>query len=51
MTDFMSWEQLKQQMLIEAVEHYIYRMKEDKCNEAAIEIYTKLLEELESKEE
>jgi hypothetical protein len=47
MTDFMPWEKLKQQMLIEAVEHYIYRMKEDKCNEAAIEIYTELLEELE----
>jgi hypothetical protein len=41
------WEDLKQQMLIEAVEYYIYRMKEDNCNEVAIEIYTKLLEELE----
>jgi hypothetical protein len=48
MTDFMTWDEMKKQMTIEAVEHYIYRMKEDNCNQAAIDVYTKFLEELES---
>jgi len=34
------------QMLIEALEFYIYRMKEDNCNQAAIDAYTTLLKEI-----
>jgi len=45
----MNWEEMKQQMLIEAVEDYIYSMKQLNCNQAAIDAYTKLLEELETK--
>lgn len=37
----------KNQMLIEAVEHYIHSMKQDNCNQAAIDVYTELLNELE----
>ena len=44
----MNWEELKHQMIIEAVEKYIYEMKQLNCNQAAIDVYTKLLEELES---
>lgn len=44
----MTWDELKKQMTIEAVEYYIYRMKEDNANQAAIDVYTKFLEELES---
>ena len=45
----MNWEEMKQQMLIEAVEDYIYNMKQLNCNQAAIDAYTKLLKELETK--
>ena len=45
----MNWEEMKQQMLIEAVEDYIYSMKQLNYNQAAIDAYTKLLEELETK--
>ena len=38
----------KTDMLIDAVEDYIYRMKKDNCNQAAINAYTELLNELES---
>ena len=38
----------KTQMLIDAVEHYIFSMKECNANQAAIDVYTELLEELES---
>jgi len=33
-------------MLIEALEYYIYRMKEDNCNQVAIDAYTTLLKEI-----
>lgn len=48
MINFNSWEELKHQMIIEAVERYIYDMKQLNCTQAAIDVYTKLLEELES---
>jgi len=35
-------------MLIDAVEHYIHSMKECNANQAAIDVYTELLNELES---
>jgi hypothetical protein len=43
-----SWEELKQEALIEALEFYIYRLKKDNCNEAAINLFTKVLEEVNS---
>jgi len=48
MIKFNSWEELKKQMLIEAVEYYIHDMQSNNCNQAAIDVYTKLLEELEA---
>ena len=39
--------ELKQQMMIEALEYYIYRLKEDNCNQAAIDAFTDLLNEIE----
>lgn len=33
-------------MLVEALEFYIYRMKEDNCNQAAIDAYMNLLKEI-----
>ena len=44
----MPWNEMKKQMTIEAVEYYIYRMKKDNANQAAIDVYTKFLEELEA---
>jgi hypothetical protein len=41
-----SWEELKTQAIVEALEFYIYRMKQDNANEAAIELYTKILKEI-----
>jgi hypothetical protein len=35
--------QKDREMVIEALEYYIYRMKEDNCNEAAITAYNTLL--------
>jgi len=35
--------QKDREMVIKALEYYIYRMKEDKCNEAAINAYNTLL--------
>jgi len=37
---------LKQEALIEALEFYIYRLQEDNCNQAAIDLYTELLKEV-----
>ena len=45
---YRDWEELKHQMIIEAVERYIYDMKQLNCTQAAIDVYTKLLEELEN---
>ena len=44
----MNWKEMKQQMLIELVEDYLDSMKQLNCNQAAIDAYTKLLEELEA---
>jgi uncharacterized protein (DUF3820 family) len=41
-------EDTKKQMLIDAVDHYIYSMKKDDCNQGAIDLFTELLEELEN---
>ena len=39
----------KTDMLMDAVEHYIYSMKKNNCNQAAIDVYTELLNELEKR--
>ena len=36
------------EMLIEALEYYIYRLKKDNCNQAAIDVFTELLNEIEN---
>jgi hypothetical protein len=41
-----SWGELKTQAIVEALEYYIYRMKRDNANEAAIDLYTKILKEI-----
>lgn len=43
-----TWEELKQQAIVEALEFYIYRMKKDNANEAAIELFTQVLKEINS---
>jgi hypothetical protein len=48
MTDFLSESELKKEMMIEALEYYIQRLKDDNCNEAAIEAFTELLNEIEN---
>ena len=47
----MTWDELKNQMLIEAVEYYIHDMQSNNCNQAAIDAYTKLLNELEDQQQ
>jgi len=37
----------RKEMLIEALEYYIYKLKEDNCNQAAIDVFTELLEDIE----
>lgn len=44
----MTFQYTKTEMLRDAVEHYIESMKKCNANQAAIDVYTKLLEELES---
>lgn len=34
------------ELIIEALEYYIYRLKEDNANQAAIDAYTTLLKEI-----
>jgi hypothetical protein len=41
-----SWEELKQQAIVEALEYYIYRLKRDNANEAAIDLFTQVLKEV-----
>jgi hypothetical protein len=41
-----TWEELKQQVIVEALEHYILQLKEDNCNEAAINLFTQVLREV-----
>jgi hypothetical protein len=40
-------EQKKNQMLVEALEFYIYDMVKNNCNDAAIEAFTELKNEIE----
>lgn len=41
-----TWEELKQEALTEALEYYLIKLKEDNCNEAAIELFTQVLKEV-----
>jgi hypothetical protein len=41
-----SWEELKQEAIVEALEYYIYRLKRDNANEAAIDLFTQVLKEV-----
>ena len=34
------------ELIIEALEYYIYRLKRDNANQAAIDVYTELLKEI-----
>ena len=43
----MTFQFTKTDMLIEALEYYVYKLKEDNCNQAAIDVFTDLLNELE----
>jgi hypothetical protein len=38
---------LKQEAMIEALEYYIFKLKEDNCNQAAIDLFTEVLKEVE----
>jgi hypothetical protein len=38
--------ELKQQAIVEALEYYIYRLKRDNANEAAIDLFTQVLKEV-----
>jgi hypothetical protein len=38
--------ELKQEALVEALEYYIYRLKRDNANEAAIDLFTQVLKEV-----
>ena len=48
MTDFVCESEMKQMMMIEALEFYIQKLKDDNCNDAAIDAFTKLLTEIEN---
>lgn len=48
MTDFISDSEMKQMMLIEALEYYIQGLKDDNCNQAAIDAFAELLNEIEN---
>ncbi len=39
-------EELKKQALVEALEFYIYRLQKDNANQAAIDLYTNILKEV-----
>ena len=41
-----TWEELKTQAIVEALEFYIYRLKKDNANQAAIDLYTKIVKEI-----
>jgi len=41
-----TWEELKTQAIVEALEYYIYRLKRDNSNPAAIELYTQIVKEI-----
>jgi hypothetical protein len=42
----LTWEELKKQAIVEALEYYIYRLKRDNANPAAIELYTQIVKEI-----
>lgn len=44
----LTWEELKTQAIVEALEFYIYDLKNNNANEAAIELYTQVLKEVDS---
>ena len=39
--------EIRQMMMVEALESYIQRLKDDSCNQAAIDAFTELLSEVE----
>ncbi len=41
-----TWEELKKEAIVEALEFYIYRLKKDNANEASIQLYTQILKEV-----
>jgi hypothetical protein len=41
-----TWEELKTEAIVEALEFYIYRLKKDNANQAAIDLYTKIVKEI-----
>ena len=41
-----TWEELKTQAIVEALEFYIYRLKRDNANDAAIQLYTQIVKEV-----
>jgi hypothetical protein len=42
----LTWEELKTEAIVEALEFYIYRLKKDNANQAAIDLYTKIVKEV-----
>jgi hypothetical protein len=40
--------EMKQEMLVEALEYYIYHLHKDNCNQAAIDAFSELLYEVEN---
>ena len=43
-----TWEELKTYAIVEALEFYIYRLKSDNANDAAIQLYEKVLKEVDA---
>ena len=43
--------QKDREMVIEALEYYIHKLKEDNCNQAAIDLFTQVLKEIDSNNE
>jgi hypothetical protein len=41
-----TWEELKTEAIVEALEFYIYRLQRDNANEAAIQLYNQILKEV-----
>ncbi len=43
-------EDIKKQAIVEALEYYIYRLKKDDANQAAIDLYMEVLKETDPEE-
>lgn len=43
----MTFQITRNEMIIDALEYYIYRLKKDNCTQASIDAFTQLLEEIE----